>query len=1351
MYFIKKGFRISAKVILSFFGLILLLFLLLYLPPVQQKIKDVILQELMKKTNGIMQIGNLKFTPFNHIRLEDIFVSDLQGDTLFFAENMDAKFNLFGLFKKQLLIHSVEADDFNIRIAKDSINSPYNFEFLIDTFASDSTSSNGSAMQIEIDEVILKNGNLSYDIFSKPLSNNMLFDANHVKISHFNSIIHLQSLDLEKLKINVANLSFTEQCGFSLDNLHFNLKSEEKIISLYDFSTKLTDSELSIEEAILDYTGLKINNILAGANYSVKFSSDKIKAKDLVYFSQKLKTFTDTLTFSGELKGSFPAIGLHSFNVNYGKYFRLTADANLPDFNDWATSDVAVRIEKCRYMDYLYKNIYLKANYEKENLKIELKSEDENMPLTLYGNVLLNGENREATLHADLNGVRPDVLHWLPKLPESKISGIVNAQIKGFNPESMKVSATIDSLKLLTQNGVLEDSPIVITYDAASGKQKRFKIRSGIMNFGLNGKFSFDAVIQSLKQAFPALFSEKQTTKKKIQFYRENLDFFIAVRQANTIIRLLGIEKEIPDSALFVGKYNAIDSLVNFDARAFCFFNQSDTAKLHLNLSNIRDKMAVKFDANHKSALYSLSGDFDAEIHFIPKLKKAVSAVRIDLKNGSVSVNNTDFQMYPAQIDIRGKQYEIKDFSLQHSNSEYLKINGIVSENEEDSLLVSVNLLKIETILDALKNKIPLSGNVSGDIAFSRLLTAPRIVTRNFSIDSLLFDKYEIGNVSLRSGWSSTIQGFWFRAALNNTDTPESLVSGFIRPEKDSLSVTGNIQGIKLKWFADYLAGNIYGLEGEFGARFKAEGKISDPDFSGTAFLKKAKAGVRKLNTLYQVSDSAYIETNKIVFKDFTIYDENQHTGKINGSISHKRFSELNPKLTADFNNFLALNNARQTDSLFFGLLHINGRLQVTKQNKNWLIDGNLSNGKNNSILANIPEMPTEAQRYNWITFAGEENENENENFTETASCTNIQTVSIPAKKQKENPQNFSLPLKIHLTLSIDPNLNVGVLLNPSTNDVAQVTGRGNIDFTYDLNNAIMNMQGSYLIDGGKCSLSLKNITKKTFTIQNGSKLTFRDNPMNTVFDVTAIYSLKANPATLDPSFAELTTYSKIPVNCQLTASGNLNKIQLDYKVILPNEADEIQQKLNALLYSEELKIKEIAYLLTLGSFTPVNSDNQANTTSNANIWTSLASTSVTSQLNNLLSGVLKDNWTIGTDFHTKDNNFSEMDMDVNISTRLFNDRLTVNSTLGYHNNAIQTDNQMSNFTGDFDLEYKLSPGGNVLLRFFNLTNNQYYEKAKTTQGAGVIYKRQGKTFKQLFRSFRTKRNMNRKVSDENK
>jgi hypothetical protein len=208
-------------------------------------------------------------------------------------------------------------------------------------------------------------------------------------------------------------------------------------------------------------------------------------------------------------------------------------------------------------------------------------------------------------------------------------------------------------------------------------------------------------------------------------------------------------------------------------------------------------------------------------------------------------------------------------------------------------------------------------------------------------------------------------------------------------------------------------------------------------------------------------------------------------------------------------------------------------------------------------------------------------------------------------------------------------------------------------------------------------------------------------------------------------------------VNCILTAKGKLDDMQLQYRVELPSQTDEIQRKLDALLYTDEIKIREIAYLLAFGSFMPANSGSI--NSGNSTIWTSLASSSITSQLNNILSGILSDNWSIGTDLHSNDANFSELDMDVHISTRMFNDRLTLNGTVGYHNSM----NQINNFTGDFDLEYKLTPRGNILLQFYNVTNNQYYDRSKSplTQGIGVVYKREARTFRRLFGSFGTKKN----------
>ncbi|MDR1683157.1 MAG: translocation/assembly module TamB, partial [Candidatus Symbiothrix sp.] len=223
-----------------------------------------------------------------------------------------------------------------------------------------------------------------------------------------------------------------------------------------------------------------------------------------------------------------------------------------------------------------------------------------------------------------------------------------------------------------------------------------------------------------------------------------------------------------------------------------------------------------------------------------------------------------------------------------------------------------------------------------------------------------------------------------------------------------------------------------------------------------------------------------------------------------------------------------------------------------------------------------------------------------------------------------------------------------------------------------------------------------------------------------------ALYRLRADLTTLDPSFASILVNPSVPVDCSLSASGNINDIKLKYNILLPNESDDTQRQVNSLLYSDDMKIKEIAYLLAFGAFLPLR-DNLADA-GNSNLVNSLAALS-SGGLNQLLSGMLGDKWTIGTDFRTRNATFNTMDMDVNISGHLFNDRLIINSTVGYHNN----NTQMNNFTGDFSLEYKLNASGNLVLKAYNTTNNSYYEQATTTQGVGLVYKRQGRTLKKLF------------------
>ena len=1429
-------------IILSLILIVLLVYALLWLPPVQQKIKDLALQEVRKITGNNISIGKIEFRPFNSLVLQEVYIEDQKNDTLLYARSIEAGFDLWKLKNNYLLINRIDLNELFLNVYKENPDTTFNFQFLIDAFASTDTTkqSEPSALQIEIEQVSLKNGRINYAIRSEPVLEDGVFDFNHIALDKLTTEIRLSSIDPENLDISLKQFSLEEKNGFILSGLKLDLRSKNATIDLDHFQLDLPQSRVE-GKATIDHSGMELSDLLSGAAYNIDLSCDKFSLPDLHSLYPGLEGFADILAFSGKLEGKFPQVGLPDFRLNYGKNLQVQTNGNLADVNHWETSPFSFRMDRfyitnslvsqilrftsgekseaklpvhidaitlqaeiagslpdfdvraqadmdegfCAlnanagmlengavhfdgkldvsnlnvgklmldtvfgiadlnieakgeisetgvidasgsaivnhfdFNSYPYRNILASGFYQGDSVQAHILSEDPMLPVDLQFHANTSLKHPSAGLYAKLSDIRLDSLNLLPDYPESEISMIVRADIRGFDPELMEANLSIDSLFVQTQTGSFDDNGLRARYSAKENSRKELSIRSKVLNVNSRGQFSFAGVERAVKQAFPVLFPDLKTDLKQSppdDSFQENFNLVFQVRRSNALLPLLGIEQEIPDSALLIVRYNTLGSQLNLDGTAFCIFNETDTLKLSLDLSNIENNLDLLLQVDNKSQQYDVNGKMNAEVEFIPIKGVSLPDMNIRLKPTSVKINETNFNIRPAQISISDKRYEIEHFAFEHSPTEYFRIDGVVSEETSDSLMLDINNFQISTLLKAMKMDLPLSGIASGRIQASGLLNTPSIITRKFAVDSIQFDGSSIGNLSLMSGWSSSRQGLALRASLSGEDIPESVIQGFYLPALDSLTLSGNLKGLKLAWGQNYMKESLYGMGGSLGANFKVSGSLSDLQMNGQIYFDQARLGVKMLNTMYQVSDSIQISPNSLSFRRFTIRDENNKTATLNGQITHKRFADINPNLRISLDNFSVLNNENHTDSLFFGDLNVSGTLSLQKQNKEWVLGGNLTHGKNNTVMINIPTTPLEAQRYSSVTFVNSEGEE-------------------LVKPEKETPDiEFSLPLKVsNLSISANPDLTLGAIYNPATGDKAVVSGVGSMTFSYDMNSAAMNLLGNYKVADGSLTISLPNITRKSFKMQENSELTFRGNPLKTGFDITAIYALRADMLTLDPSFGDIgMANTKINVHCLLTISGDLDNMKLGYNVDLPNQSDDVKQKMEGLLYTDDIKIKQIAYLLALGSFMPPGN----NIGGSGNIWTSLVSSSITGQLNNLLSGVLSENWTIGTDIHTNDANFSQVEMDVNVSTHLLNNRLTINTSLGYNNDVTQR----QNFTSDFDFEYKLTPNGNFLFRFYNITNNSYQDKAPMVQGVGLLYRREGKTFDQLFRSFKINR-----------
>ncbi|MDE6056689.1 MAG: translocation/assembly module TamB domain-containing protein, partial [Muribaculaceae bacterium] len=143
-------------------------------------------------------------------------------------------------------------------------------------------------------------------------------------------------------------------------------------------------------------------------------------------------------------------------------------------------------------------------------------------------------------------------------------------------------------------------------------------------------------------------------------------------------------------------------------------------------------------------------------------------------------------------------------------------------------------------------------------------------------------------------------------------------------------------------------------------------------------------------------------------------------------------------------------------------------------------------------------------------------------------------------------------------------------------------------------------------------------------------------------------------------------------------------------------------------------------YLLALNRFyTPEYTD--GNNSSELSGMSSMASSTISSQLSNILSQ-MTDKLSVAPSFRSDKGDFTDMEFDLALSSRLLNNRLLINGNFGYR------DGETSNtqFIGDFDIEYLLNKNGNLRLKAYNHFNDQnyYLRSALTTQGVGVVFRR---------------------------
>lgn len=266
-----------------------------------------------------------------------------------------------------------------------------------------------------------------------------------------------------------------------------------------------------------------------------------------------------------------------------------------------------------------------------------------------------------------------------------------------------------------------------------------------------------------------------------------------------------------------------------------------------------------------------------------------------------------------------------------------------------------------------------------------------------------------------------------------------------------------------------------------------------------------------------------------------------------------------------------------------------------------------------------------------------------------------------------------------------------------------------------------MTMFGKYTLEKGNYNFTLQDIIIKDFTIRDGSSISFQGDPYAAILDIEAVYSLNANIKDLDETFANDKEINRtnVPVHALLRAKGLMSQPDISFDLEFPTLTTDAYRRIKSIISTDDMMNRQIIYLLALNRFyTP----DYMNNTKQNNELTSVASSTISSQLSSIL-GKMSDNWSISPNVRTERGDFSDVEVDLALSSQLLNNRLLFNGNFGYRDNTYNTRN--SNFIGDFDIEYLLNKNGSLRLKAYNHFNDQnyYVRNALTTQGVGIVWK----------------------------
>ena len=977
------------------------------------------------------------------------------------------------------------------------------------------------------------------------------------------------------------------------------------------------------------------------------------------------------------------------------------------------------------FNDYVYRNIKVDGGINGYSLKVITDINDPNIDLngTLTGNI---SDNPSYHFTGMLDSIKTFPLNLTPH--PAIVRGKIDADIPVINENYLEANILMTNALLVSADQRLP----LDTIEFISGRNDSVQfmtLRSDVANARLSGQYRYTDLGKIFQKSIEPYFQVAPVnTLADVQPY--NFSFTADISNAPALTALVtGLKSFEPIH--IEGKASNEFGLNATASTPFISYNGSDISGVNLKVNTTDKGLQFIGEVQHITGIgHNL---YHTQFNAIALNNKIDFNLNIDDKRGKDKYYLSGLLTQPSQgtytINLRPDSLMMNydKWTVSANNSITITKDNIIADNfslqkddqrlslqsEGQILNVGFTNFQLSTITAFMKSdSLLVNGSMNGTMAFRNILRQP-VFTSDLTIKDLSMQGDTLGNAVIKVDNTSGDHYNTF-ATITGRGNDISLTGSFApKGENDiALDLDLAVKQMQLATVEGAFGGMIKNASGSVNGNISIKGSVNEPRIDGPINFDKASFATTLLGSQYKIDGEKIIVTeNGFHFDDFVIRDSANNELRLNGTVQTPNFTNYNFDFDVNATNFQVLNTTKKDNKIYYGKLVITSNMHVGGTETAPDIDGNITVNDGTDLSVVIPQQePGVVAREGIVEFVDMDAPENNTLFLAYDSL---------------NTSPFK-GMNIITNIEIRKEAIFNIIIDEANGDFINLQGEAVLSTGIDPSGKIT-LVGNYELEKGAYEITF-NFLRRRFDIQKGSKITWLNEPTKATMDVNAVYI--ANTAPIDlvqnqiaASTQEIrnTYLQKLPFEVRLKMTGELMKPELAFDIVLPLDKNygvsndiisQVDRRLQELRQEPGETNRQVFALLLLNRFVGQNPLASSSPMFSASSYARQSvSKLMTEQLNKLAAGLIDGvDLTFdvaSTDDYTTGEQQSRTELNIGVSKRLLNERLTVSVGSNFElEGPKNTKQKASNVFGDLNINYALSRDGRYMIRFYR--KNRY-------------------------------------------